>query len=139
MFVRNARIIAATARTPIANNSAVAGRRWTSIEHRGGKSKLVSPATGRGGADTSHHASLDAPKYFPLTIDLPLRHEGYVVTVLASQPAAVATAVTSSTTCQLASQPRSEDCAHPADIPVELYPLGFVVSMGLVGGLIGVY
>ncbi|TXT14963.1 uncharacterized protein COLE_01156 [Cutaneotrichosporon oleaginosum] len=70
MFVRSARTLAVASRTPIANNSAVAGRRWTSIEHRGGKSKLI--------------------YRFGMK-----------------------------------------------DIPVELYPLGFVVSMAVVGGAIG--
>ncbi|GMK55505.1 hypothetical protein CspeluHIS016_0205610 [Cutaneotrichosporon spelunceum] len=71
MFARSARTLATASRAPVLNNSAVAGRRWTSIEHRNGKSKLI--------------------YRFGMK-----------------------------------------------DIPVELYPLGFVVSMGLVGGVIAI-
>ncbi|BEJ16212.1 hypothetical protein CspHIS471_0508170 [Cutaneotrichosporon sp. HIS471] len=71
MFARSARTLATASRTPMLNNSTVAGRRWTSIEHRNGKSKLI--------------------YRFGMK-----------------------------------------------DIPVELYPLGFIVSMGLFGGVIAI-
>ncbi|RSH83449.1 uncharacterized protein EHS24_007134 [Apiotrichum porosum] len=68
MLARTARVATTTARTSVLSNQAVAGRRFTAIDTRGGKSKLI--------------------YRFGMK-----------------------------------------------DIPVELYPLGFVVGMGLIGGL----
>ncbi|TXT09135.1 hypothetical protein VHUM_02609 [Vanrija humicola] len=70
MFYRSARAFAPMARTGLGANQAVAGRRFTSIDTRSGKSKLI----------------------FRFGMK---------------------------------------------DVPVELYPLGFVVSLALVGGVVG--
>ncbi|KAL1407476.1 hypothetical protein Q8F55_006909 [Vanrija albida] len=69
MLYRSTRAFAATARTGLGANQAVAGRRFTAIDTRGGKPKLI----------------------FRFGMK---------------------------------------------DIPVELYPLGFVVSIALVGGVV---
>lgn len=41
MLARTARVATTTARTSVLSNQAVAGRRFTAIDTRGGKSKLV--------------------------------------------------------------------------------------------------
>lgn len=68
MLYRSARAFAATARTGLGANQAVAGRRFTAIDTRGGKPKLV-------GYQVIYVPPRRDQALTPTT-DLPLRHEG---------------------------------------------------------------